>query len=346
MPSTGNSPEPGSARYETTEPPRPVKRERRTGLGSIVVHFGYMRLCETLRSPDITGNHRKPTSLCATLVAMSSGEAGGDAQGQQRVTHIILRADGWFDGPDRVLPVAAYELDGRAAADSVVYGHAGFVPDYYLADLGPEAAVSAADLVAAGLWGRAEGGYRWLDQEVVDFLRERQRESDEEAARARAREKAKRDEGLAELAEAMLAAPPFAVCGTPSARVELVAPGGFPAEWERLPGTVRDTLPAPRARTVVPAVYRGRGLQRLRRPHRGQQGRPDRPGVPASAVLRAGPHGRVLRRCGYSARTAMPPTATSTGTCRRAGTALVPAATARAWTPTGRRGEQWPGMPG
>jgi hypothetical protein len=153
-----------------------------------------------------------------------------------------LRAEGWFDGPDRVLPVAAYELDCRAAVDSVVYGHAGFVPDYYLADLGPEAAVSAADLVAAGLWGRAEGGYRWLDQEVVDFLQERQRESDEEAARARAREKEEEDEGLAELAEAMEAAPPCAVCGTPSARVELVAPGGFPAEWERWPGTVRDTF--------------------------------------------------------------------------------------------------------
>jgi len=161
---------------------------------------------------------------------MSGDEPAGDAQGQQRVTHIILRADGWFDGPDRVLPVAAYELNGRAMADSVVYGHAGFVPDYYLADLGPEAAASAADLVAAGLWARAEGGYRVLDQEVAAFLLERQRKSDEEAARARARQKAKEDEGLAELAEAMLAAPPCAVCGTPSARIELVAPGGLPAE--------------------------------------------------------------------------------------------------------------------
>jgi hypothetical protein len=171
---------------------------------------------------------------------MSSDEAAGDAQGQQRVTHIILRAEGWFEGPDRVLPVAAYELDGRAAADSVVYGHAGFVPDHYLVGLGPEAVASAADLVAAGLWGRAEGGYRWLDQDVAGLLRARQRKSDEEAARARAREKEKQDEGLAELAEAMVAAPPCAVCGTPSSRVELVAPGTFPAEWERCPGTVRD----------------------------------------------------------------------------------------------------------
>jgi hypothetical protein len=99
MSSTGNSPGAGSARYETTEPPRPVKRKRQTGLGSIIVHFGYMRLCETLQLLDITGNHRKPTSLCATLVAMSSGEAGGDAQGQQRVTHIIFAGRGLVRRP-------------------------------------------------------------------------------------------------------------------------------------------------------------------------------------------------------------------------------------------------------
>jgi hypothetical protein len=38
---------------------------------------------------------------------MSGDEAAGDAPGQQGVTHIILRAEGWFVGPDRVLPVAA-----------------------------------------------------------------------------------------------------------------------------------------------------------------------------------------------------------------------------------------------
>jgi hypothetical protein len=84
-----------------------------------------LRLCEILRLPDITQNRRGSDSLCATLLAMSSDEAAGDAHGQQRVTHIILRTEGWFEGPDRVLPVAAYELDGRAAVDSVVYGHAG-----------------------------------------------------------------------------------------------------------------------------------------------------------------------------------------------------------------------------
>ena len=261
---------------------------------------------------------------------MSGDEPAGDAQGQQRVTHIILRADGWFDGPDRVLPVAAYELNGRAMADSVVHGHAGFVPDYYLAGLGPEAAASAADLVAAGLWGRAEGGYRVLDQEVAAFLLERQRKSDEEAARAHARQKAKEDEGLAELAEAMLAAPPCAVCGTPSARIELVAPGGLPAEWERWPGTVRDTFlhrEPGQWYLLFDGVAAGNGygdpIEASRAVRSGLRWASPRSARPGSTTMRG------------SARTAMPPIATSTGTCQRPGMAIVPAATARAWTRTG-----------
>jgi hypothetical protein len=91
---------------------------------------------------------------------------------------------------------------------------------------------------------------------------------------------------------------PRAICKTPSARLGLVAPVGFPAEWEQWPGTVRDTLPAAHPRAVVSADHRGCDLQRLRRPHKGQPGRPYRPDVPASAALRPGPHGRVLQRCG------------------------------------------------
>ena len=184
---------------------------------------------------------------------MSGDEPAGAAQGQQRITHIILRADGWFDGPDRVLPVAAYELNGRAMADSVVYGHAGFVPDYYLAGLGPEAAASAADLVTAGLWGRAEGGYRVLDQEVAAFLLERQRKSDEEAARARPSEgEGGRGPGRAGRGDA----------GSPAVRRlrDAVSPyraGGARRAPRRVGAVARHGtghLPAPRARTVVSAV--------------------------------------------------------------------------------------------
>jgi hypothetical protein len=44
------------------------------------------------------------------------------------------------------------------------------------------------------------------------------------------------------LAKPMLVAPPCAACGAPSARIELVAPGQFPAEWEQWPLTVRASI--------------------------------------------------------------------------------------------------------
>jgi hypothetical protein len=44
------------------------------------------------------------------------------------------------------------------------------------------------------------------------------------------------------MAQAMVVTPPCAVCGTPSARVELEAPGHLPAEWEQWPRTVQDSI--------------------------------------------------------------------------------------------------------
>ena len=44
------------------------------------------------------------------------------------------------------------------------------------------------------------------------------------------------------MAKAMVVTPPCAVCGTPSARVELVAPGQVPAEWEQWPSTVQGSI--------------------------------------------------------------------------------------------------------
>ena len=40
----------------------------------------------------------------------------------------------------------------------------------------------------------------------------------------------------------MIATPPCAECGSPSSRVELVAPGELPAEWEQWPSTVQGTF--------------------------------------------------------------------------------------------------------
>ena len=46
----------------------------------------------------------------------------------------------------------------------------------------------------------------------------------------------------ASMAKPMVVTPPCAACGIPSARIELVAPGHFPAEWEQWPSTVRASI--------------------------------------------------------------------------------------------------------
>ena len=71
----------------------------------------------------------------------------------------------------------------------------------------------------------------------------------------------------------------------------------YPPNGRSGPAPCRPASAATPAGTVVSAVQRRRWLQRLRRPHRRQPGRADRPGIPASPALRPGPHRRVLRRC-------------------------------------------------
>ena len=46
----------------------------------------------------------------------------------------------------------------------------------------------------------------------------------------------------AQMAKPIVVTPPCAACGTPSARIELVAPGHLPAEWEQWPSTVQDSI--------------------------------------------------------------------------------------------------------
>jgi hypothetical protein len=85
---------------------------------------------------------------------------------------------------------AAEELRFLATAVSAVCGRPGFVPDGYLAGLsgdelghpGADPAVLAAELCGAGIWGRAEGGYRVLDEEAVQVCVDRVRELQEQDA--------------------------------------------------------------------------------------------------------------------------------------------------------------------
>lgn len=47
-------------------------------------------------------------------------------------------------------------------------------------------------------------------------------------------------DAISAVTSGMLATPPCAVCGAPSAKVELVAPGGLPAGWEQWSETRRE----------------------------------------------------------------------------------------------------------
>jgi hypothetical protein len=47
---------------------------------------------------------------------------------------------------------------------------------------------------------------------------------------------------IAVMAEAIVATPPCAACGAPSARVELVAPGELPADWQQWTDDQRDSF--------------------------------------------------------------------------------------------------------
>ena len=94
----------------------------------------------------------------------------------EHTTFAILPAAATFDGQDRVLSFAAWDLQHHATAHSAVYGHPGFVPDQYLAERGSETTITAAELCAADMWERVEGGYRVLDQDAVDVCVTRVRE--------------------------------------------------------------------------------------------------------------------------------------------------------------------------
>ena len=156
-----------------------------------------------------------------------------------------MHATETFDGQERVMSRAAYDLQVLATAHSASCGHPGFVPDDYLEHLDGlaiETTITAAELCTAGMWERVDGGYRVLDWEAVEVCLDqvRQRRGEDEQTLAWERER----EALvqAQMAQPMVVTPPCAVCGTPSARVELVAPGRLPAEWEQWPRTVQDSI--------------------------------------------------------------------------------------------------------
>jgi hypothetical protein len=92
------------------------------------------------------------------------------------------------------------------------------------------------------MWERADGGYRVLDWAAVEICLDQVRQHRGEDEQAVAREREHQTLIQAAIAQPMVVTPPCAVCGTPSARVELVAPGHLPAGWERWPRTGQDSI--------------------------------------------------------------------------------------------------------
>jgi hypothetical protein len=92
------------------------------------------------------------------------------------------------------------------------------------------------------MWERVGGGYRVLDWEAVEICLDKVRQRWGEDEQALAWERQREALVRAQMARAMVVTPPCTVCGTPSARVELVAPGCLPAEWEQWPRTVQDSI--------------------------------------------------------------------------------------------------------
>jgi hypothetical protein len=174
---------------------------------------------------------------------VSSDEAGYDGEDLEHVSFIRMRADETFDGQERVMSRAAYDLQCRATSHSAFCGHPGLVPDDYLEyldGLSIETTITAAELCTVGLWERVDSGYRVLDWEAVEVCLDRVRERRGEDVQALAWER--EHEALAQLANALVTIPPCAVCGSPAARVELVAPGRLPAGWDQWPSTVQHSI--------------------------------------------------------------------------------------------------------
>jgi hypothetical protein len=145
---------------------------------------------------------------------MSSDEAADNPADPGHPSFLIMRDTETFDGQERVMSQAAYDLQVLAAAYSASCGHPGFVPDDYLDylehldGLAIETTITAAELCTAGMWERAGAGYRMLDWEAVEAClgQIRQRWGEDEQALAWERER----EALvqAQMAHPMVVTPP------------------------------------------------------------------------------------------------------------------------------------------
>ncbi|HEY2271521.1 MAG TPA: hypothetical protein VGH30_02000 [Jatrophihabitantaceae bacterium] len=77
----------------------------------------------------------------------------------------------------RAISLEALRLHAGGLLASFERGHAGFVPDEYLAGLGRDTAEVVLELCLYGVWQRADGGYAVASSEALRMAHEVHREA-------------------------------------------------------------------------------------------------------------------------------------------------------------------------
>jgi hypothetical protein len=72
----------------------------------------------------------------------------------------------------RAVSLGALRLHAQGLLASFESGHAGFVPDRYLAGFGPDTAPAVLELCLAGVWSRVGKGYEVVSSEALRMAAE------------------------------------------------------------------------------------------------------------------------------------------------------------------------------
>lgn len=93
-----------------------------------------------------------------------------EAEDADHTSFIRLEGTRGADGEEAVVSRAAFQLHSAGIVNSVKDGHPGFVSDDYLNAISAETTITAAELCAAGMWERVEGGYEVQERDAVEMV--------------------------------------------------------------------------------------------------------------------------------------------------------------------------------
>ena len=97
-----------------------------------------------------------------------------DAEDDDHTTFLRLGPPN-AEGEEPVLSRAAFQLHSFAIVNSADSDRPEFVPDEYLNSITAETTVTAAELCAAGMWRRVDGGYEVLDTHLIEVVADQMR---------------------------------------------------------------------------------------------------------------------------------------------------------------------------